>query len=128
MCRGVRDLDPKVIVQPDDDDADDVVELRKVSKPLLEGKLGGLGAASQPTEAVGEPIFRSIGDARRIRHRRVGLAKRGGDRGDRLAARPGDPDSDRKRDRLDRDERDHDAVHGASIAYGGANAGITLPS
>jgi len=52
----VRDLDPQVVAQPDDADADQIGEVRQVPESLRQAELRALGAEAEPTQAVDERL------------------------------------------------------------------------
>ena len=118
--RGVGDLDPKVVAEPDDPDPDEVREVGRgrgaAGRARTRRRRLGVGAVAvdrsgrrrRPPGACG------AGAPDRCRARRRGRSASRSDSSIASSvrpARPRDPERDRERDRLDRHERDDEPIH-----------------
>ena len=110
----VGDVDPQVVVEADDADADDVEQGGPVALDLGRGPLGGLGPIEQDPDALLDV------DAFGVDRDGLIVAGPGQELADAVegpAPDDGQGDRDPQRDRLDDDERDHQRVHARSMAH-----------
>jgi hypothetical protein len=145
--RGIRQLDPALLVEPDDPDAHEIREVGRVADLLVELELRGVEPIAQSTDEgrhVGRRIVGlGIGLAPDVRARCIPVdraarrertqpeaapGERRPGRLERAIAVEGDADGDREGDREQADEGDEDPVHAASIAQARDRRGTLEPS